>query len=298
VAARQRDLTRAGEADAVRSGVERPGWLLPRPQRPGQLSGKLLPRKLLAGKLLAGELTSRELLSRELLSRKLLPRNLLPGERRSWAERAGGWLFGERSAACRSMARLGGAGPSQAHLASAGQTSPVLPAVRSALIPRAFRPAAVGRCRVRPAGRRTAGPSGAVLSVDRWLAARRPAAGKLARSLRPGMLGPADETGLADFIAAGRPGLTRETRLAGETGLADFIAAGRPGLTRETRLAGETARRRARPRPRPRRGPRTARRARTTAHAVTTRTPGQPRTPIPRTLISRPRTTRTAGLAS
>ncbi|HEX4087786.1 MAG TPA: hypothetical protein VHZ33_03665 [Trebonia sp.] len=290
MAARQRDLTRAGEADAVRSGVERPGWLLPRPQRPGQLSGKLLPRKLLAGELLAGELTSRELLLRELLlrellSRKLLPRNLLPGERRSWAERAGGWLFGERSAACRSMARLGGAGPSQAHLASAGQTSPVLPAVRSALIPRAFRPAAVGRCRVRPAGRRTAGPSGAVLSVDRWLAARRPAAGKLARSLRPGMLGPAGETGPAD-----------------ETGLADFIAAGRPGLTRETRLAGETARRRARPRhrprPRPRRGPRTARRARTTAHAVTARTPGQPRTPIPRTLISRPRTTRTAGLAS
>ena len=215
--------------------------------------------------MLTGSLRTRSLrpwkLSRELLSGKLRP----------GAERPVVWLSGEGPAARAAGAGLRCRGLSYAHLAVAGEASPVLTAaVESTVVPcAAVRPPAVGRrSRIRPSRLRTARPPAAVLRaailpIDRRRAALRSTAGKLARVLHPRLLG------------RGRPDGWCGLRAAHDRAL-------RPGAG-ETRPAGES----------PRRRPLLAGRAGTAAHAVVTGTPGKPRTPIPRALA-----TRQTGIAS
>jgi hypothetical protein len=276
------NLTRAREAAAILSADERhwpfrPQSLRPRPLRPRSLQ----PRKL----------------SRELLSGKLRPR----------AERPVVWLSGEGSTARASGAGLRCPGLSCAHLAIAGEASPVLTAavgstgvgstgVGSAVVPCAdVRPAVGRRSRIWPTWVRTARPSAAVLlaailPVDLRRAALRPTAGKLARVLHPRVLGRGRPDGRCGLRAAHdralRPGTGgRHGPPAGSVAIGATVTRSRPAgrLTGETRPAGEP----------PRRGSGIAGRAGTAAHAVVTRTPGKPRTPIPRALA-----TRQTGIAS
>jgi hypothetical protein len=228
---------------------------------------------------------------------------LLSGELRSGAERPVVWLSGEGSTARPSGAGLRCPGLSYAHLAVAGEASPVLTAavgstgvgsggVRCA----AVRPPAVGRrSRIRPSWLRTARPSAAVLlaailPIDLRRGALRPTAGKLARVLHPRVLGrgrPDGWCGLrAAYDRALRPGAGRRHGPPARSVAIDAtVTRSRPPgrLPGETRPAGES--------PRGRSG--IAGRAGTAAHAVVTRTPAKPRTPIPRALA-----TRQTGIAS
>jgi hypothetical protein len=214
--------------------------------------------------------------------RELLPRELLPG-----GERPGGWLLDERSAAWASGAGVVCAGLPRAHLAVAWKT----PAILSA----AVRSPAVRRSRIGPTRLRTGRPVGAVLlaailPIGLRRAAPRPAAGKLAGVSRPPLLGPVRPGGRCALRAAGNRALHPGT--GGRHGLpARSVAIGanvprpRPpgGLADETGAAGESTRRRSG----------TAGRNGTAAHVVVTGSPGKPRTPIPRALV-----TRQTGIAS
>jgi hypothetical protein len=208
-----------------------------------------------------------------------------------WPERPRVWLFGERCAAWTSGAGLGRAGLSWAHLAVAGKPScgVLTDAVRSSFVPRAAaRPYAGGRSRKRRARLLTAGPPAAVLlaavlPTDLRRAALRPP-GKLARGLGRRLLGRVRPGGWRELGTARdralRPGTgSRRGLPAGSVAIRATVARSRsPGrLASETGPARESAGR----------GPGTAGRDRSAAHAVITRTPAKPRTPIPRTLVPR-----------
>jgi hypothetical protein len=195
---------------------------------------------------------SGKLLTRKLLTRKLGFRELRPRELRPRAERPGGRLLRKRAAAWTSVARLRCAGLTQARLVANGEPSPVLAA---AVLPAALLPIALRR------------------------AALRPAAGKLARVLRPGLLSPVRPGGRAVRARTLHPrAVGRHALSAGSISVGATVTRSGPrsGLPGETGPAAESAGRR------PRHGP--ASRARTTAHAIVTRTPAEPRTPIPRAL--------------
>jgi hypothetical protein len=260
------NLTRAGESTAVLAAVERSWSLRPRPLQPWALRAQSYWARSLRPWKLSGKLLSRKLRPRKLRRRKLRRRKL-----RRRAERPRVWLFGERSAAWTSGTGLRCAGLSWAHLAVAGKPSGgVLTAVRSPFVSRAIRPSAGGRSRIRRARLRTDGPPAAVLlaavmPTDLRRAALRPP-GKLARGLRSRLLGRV------------RPG--RRRGLPGRPvaiGAAVAWSRSPGGLASETGPAGESAGR----------GPGTAGRERSAVHAVVTRTPAKPRTPIPRTLVPR-----------
>jgi hypothetical protein len=277
----ERNLTRTGEAAGIRPAVERARCLLPWSLWSWRLSG-------------------------ELLSGKLLLLELRPSELRPGAERPRVWLLGEGSADWTSGAGLHRTGLhrtglhrtglhrtglSRAHLAVAGEASPVLTAaVRSSFVPRAaVRPSAVRRSRVRPTRRRTARPPAAVLAaaelrIGRRRAARRPAAGKLTRmvwlrlpgSVRPGRRHALRAAGNRALHPGTGGGHARPAR-SGAVG-ATFTRPRPPGgLANEAGPAREP----------PGSGPGPASRDRTAAHAVVTRTPAEPRTPIPRALVIR-----------
>jgi hypothetical protein len=200
-------------------------------------------------------------------------------------------LFGERRAAWTSGAGRRRAGLCWAHLAVAGKPScgVLTAAVRSSFVPRAaVRPSAGGRSRIRRARLRTAGPPAAVLlaavlPANLRRAALRPPR-KLAGRLRSRLLGRVRPGGWRELGTArdralrpgtgGRRGLPARSVAIGAT-----VARSRSPvrLTSETGPAGESAGR----------GPGTAGRDRSAAHAVRTRTPAKPRTPIPRTLVPR-----------
>jgi hypothetical protein len=274
------NLTRAGEATAaVLAAIERPWSLRPRPLPPW--SGKLRRR--------------------DLRSRKLRSRKLGGWELRRWAERPRVRLFGERCAAWTSGAGLRCAGLSWAHLAVAGEPSwgVLTAAARSSFVRRAaVWPSAGGRSRIRRSRLRTSGPSAAVLLAAVLPTALRRAAlrppGKLAQVLRRRMLGrrlpgrvrPGGwrELGTARDRAlrpgtGGRRGLPARSVAIGAVAIGATVPRSRsPGrLASETGPAGESAGS----------GPGIAGRGRSAAHAVVTRTPAQPRTPIPRTLVPR-----------
>jgi hypothetical protein len=290
------NLTRAGEATAVVAAVERPWSLRPWSLRSWSLGARALrPRSLRARSLrswkLSGKLLSGKLLSGKLRRRKLRRRKLRRRELGRWPERPRVWLFGERCAAWTSGAGLGRAGLSWAHLAVAGKPScgVLADAVRSSFVPgAAARPYAGGRSRIRRARLLTAGPPAAVLlaavlPTDLRRAALRPP-GKLARGLGRRLLGRVRPGGWRELGTtrdrALRPGTgSRRGLPAGSVAIRATVARSRsPGrLASETGPARESAGR----------GPGTAGRDRSAAHAVITRTPAKPRTPIPRTLVPR-----------
>jgi hypothetical protein len=296
------NLTRAREATAaVLAAIERPRSLRPRPLPPWSVWPRPLRPWKLPGELLSGELLSGKLRLRDLRSRKLRSRKLRRWELRRGAERPRMRLFGERSAAWTSGAGLRCAGLSWAHLAVAGKPSGgvLTAAARCSFIWRAaVRPSAGGRSRVWRSRLRTTGPPAAVLvaavlPTDLRRAALRPP-GKLARGLRRRMLGrrllgrvrPGGwrELGTARDRAlrpgtGGRRGLPARSVAIGAVAISATVPRSRsPGrLASETGPAGESAGR----------GPGTAGRDRSAAHAVVTRTPAQPRTPIPRTFVPR-----------
>ena len=229
--------------------------------------------------------------SGELLSGKLRRWKL-----RRWGERPRVRLFGERRAAWTSRAGLRWAGLSWAHLPVAGKPSRgvLTAAARSSFVPRAaVRPADRGRSAIRRARLRTARPPAsvllasvllaAVLSTDLRRAALRPPL-ELARGLRSCLLGRVRPGGWRELGTARDRALPPGT--GGRRGLparsvairATVARARSPGrLASETGPAGESAGR----------GPGTVGRDRSSAHAVVTRTPAEPRTPIPRTLVPR-----------
>jgi hypothetical protein len=226
---------------------------------------------------LSGELRSWELLSWRLLSWKLLSGELRPGELRpgrlgAGPERSGVWLLCERRATWTSGARLHGSWLSWPHLAVGGEASAVLPG--------AVWSSTVGRSRLLTARLRTARPATARLH-SRVLHSRV----LPALVLRSRLLGPVRPGGWCALRAAhgralhpgagGRHALTARSVAIGAT-----VARPRPcgGLPGETRSPGESG---------------TSGRDGTAAHAVVTWTPGKPRTPIPRAIV-----TRQAGLAS
>ena len=286
-------LTRAREAARVLAADE----------RPRSLRTWKLTRELLTGKLLTRKLLTRKLLTRKLRPCKLRPCRLGPeelgfGELRPGAERSGVWLLAERSAPWTSGAGLRCAGLSWAHLAVVRETSAVLPgAVRSSFVPRArVRPAAVGCGRMRAARLRPARPAaplragalltGATLSIALLRVPRRAAAGKLARVRHSRLLGPVRPSGWSALLTphgrALHPGTGgRHARPARSVAARATIIRPRPPgrLTSETGPAGESASRGT--------GIGTASRDGTAAHAVVTRTPGKPRTPIPRIPVTR-----------
>jgi hypothetical protein len=255
------NLTRAREAAAILAAAERHWPLWPRSLR----TRPLWPRSPWTRSLLTRSLRTRSLrpwkLSRELLSGKLRP----------GAERPVVWLSGEGSTARAAGAGLRCRGLSYAHLAVAGEASPVLTAaVGPTAVPcAAVRPPAVGRrSRIRPSWLRTARPPAAVLRaavlpIDLRRAALRATAGKLPRVLHPRLLGRGPPDGWCGLRASHDRAL-------------------RPRAD-DTGPAGES----------PRRGSLLAGRAGTSAHAVVTRTPAKPRTPITRALA-----TRQTGIAS
>ena len=199
------------------------------------------------------------------LSGELLSGKLGPG-----TERPVVWLSGEGSTARAAGAGLRCPGLSYAQLAITGEASPMLAApVGSTVVPwAAIRGPTVGwRSRIGPSRRRTARPPAAVLRaavlraailpIDLRRAALRAAAGKLARVLHSRLPGRRRPDGRCELRAAHDRALRR--------------GAG------ETRPAGESPRRRSG----------LAGRAGTAAHAVVTRTPAKPRTPITRIFVTR-----------
>jgi len=166
----------------------------------------------------------------------------------------------------------------KARLAIAGEGSPVLTTVRSAVVPCAWlwteRPPAA----VLPG----AVLLGAMLPIDRWRAALHSPAGKLTRVRPrwPGCERPGGWSGLRAAhgralrpLARGRHGLPARSVAIGAT-VAHSRSPG--GLSRETRPADESTGS----------GSGTGRDG-TAAQAVVTRTPAKPRTPIPRTFVTR-----------
>jgi hypothetical protein len=214
-------------------------------------------------------------------------------ELRPWAERPGRRLLRKRPAAWTSVAGLRCAGLPQPHLAVTGEPSPVLPsAVRSSFVPgAAVRAPGVRRSRIRPSRLRTARPDAAVLSaamlpIALRRPALRPAAGKLARVLRHRLVSSVRPGGRCALRAqalhpraVGWHALRARSVTVGATVTRPRPSGGLPG---ETGPTAESACRGRRPRP----GSGPASRARTTAHAVVTRTPAKPRPPIPRALVS------------
>ena len=274
--ARHGTVSRAGEAAGVLAAVEWSWCLGPWPLRAWSMRPRCLRPRKLPGKLLPGKLKSRRRRSRKLRRWELGP----------WAECARGWLFGKRSAAWTSGAGLRCAGLSRAHLTAAGKCS-------GAVLTTAVRSSAGGRSRVRRARLRAAWSPAAVLLAAVLPTERRRAAPcpprKLARGLRRRLL-------VGRLLCRVRPGGRRELRTARDRALrpgtgwrrglparsvaigATVAGARAPGrLAGETRPAGESAGR----------GPGTAGRDRSAAHAFVTRTPAEPRTPIPRTLVPR-----------
>ena len=256
--ARQRSLTRAGKADAILAAVERPWtWLTRSLRTRSLLHGPLRPWKL-PGERLSGKLRR--------------------GKLRSCAERRGLRLSGERSAAWASGTGRPHPGLPKARLTIPGQGCPALTTVRSAVVPCAWLRAA------RPPG---AALLGAKLPIDRRRAALTSTAGKLARvrARCPGRERPGGWCGLRAAHgralrprAGGRHGLPARSVAIGAT----VIRSGSTGgLSRETWPATESTGS----------GPGPGRagtgRARTAAQASVTRTPAKPRTPIPRTLVTR-----------
>jgi hypothetical protein len=212
--------------------------------------------------------------TRSLRTRSLLPwklsGELLSGKLGPGTERPVVWLSGEGSTARAAGAGLRCPGLSYAQLAVAGEASAMLAAaVGCTVVPWAAvrRPAVRRRSRIRPSRLRTARRPAAVLRaavlraailpIDLRPAALRSATGELARVLHSRLPG------------RGRPDGWCGLRAAHDRAL-------RPGAG-ETRPAGES----------PRRGSGLAGRAWTAAHAVVTRTPAKPRTPIPRIFVTR-----------
>jgi hypothetical protein len=161
----------------------------------------------------------------------------------------------------------------EARLAIAGEGSPVLTTVRSAVVPCAWLWTA------RPA---SAVLLGAMLPIDRWRAALRSTAGKLARasSRRPGRERPGGWCGLRAAHdrtlrppAGGRHGLPARSVAIGATATRSRSPG---GLSCETWPAAESTGS----------GSGTGRDG-TAAQVVVTRNPAKPRTPIPRTFVTR-----------
>jgi hypothetical protein len=258
----------------VLAAVERPGPRLAAVERPRSLRTRLQRARALRSRSLRTRSLQPWKLPGELLSGELRPGNgkLRPRAERPWVLLSEVWLSRERLAARVSGTGWGRAGLPGARLAVAGESSPGLTTVRSAGVPSpGVRSPAVGRRRrVGPARLRATGPCAAVLlaailPVDVRRAALRPTAGKLARVLHPRLLGGV------------RPGRRRGLRAAHGRPLRP-PAAGRHRLAARSVASGATW---------------SVGRAGTAAQAVVTRTPAEPRTPIPRTFV-----TRQTGIAS